>query len=100
MPERISDVIREERGNDGAIRVLSVLSALASATSSTTADSSIKTAASLVSGTLNVVAKALAGELEPDQINLDELFVKSPTELLKERGINEEEIERIIRGDQ
>lgn len=96
MPERINDVIREESGNAGAIRVLNALSSLASVTASAATDSTVKSAASLTSETLLFVAKALAGQFNPDQINLDDLFVKSPTKLLEERGITEGEIEKIL----
>jgi hypothetical protein len=53
-------------------------------------------AASLLTGILTVVVKSLQGELDPDKIDLDQLFVKSPTELLRERGITQDEIDRIL----
>ena len=96
MPERISDVIREESGNAGAIRVLNALSSLASVTANTATDSTVKSAASMASEALIFIAKALAGQFNADNIKLDDLFVKSPTELLKERGITEGDIERIL----
>ena len=37
-----------------------------------------------------------AADLDPKQIDLDKLFVKSPTQLLKEANITESEIEQII----
>lgn len=98
MPERLSDVVRAERGNAGAIRILAALSTMASATATTARDPNVQAGALLASGVLRVVTKALQGQLDPDQINIDQLFVKSPTELLQEKGITQDEIDRIIRG--
>ncbi len=99
MPERLNDVVRAERGNAGAIRILSVLGTVASTTAATAVDPKIKAGASLASGVLRVVAKALEGRLDPEQIDLDQLFVKSPTKVLEEKGITQDEIDRIIRGE-
>lgn len=98
MPERLNDVVRAQQGNAGAIEVVSALSALASVAATSVPDPKIQAAAALASGALKIVADGLAGRLDPDRINLDQLFVKSPTQLLAEGGITQEEIEKIIRG--
>jgi outer membrane protein TolC len=98
MPERLTNVVRAQRGNAGAIQVVSVLSAVASVAATSASDPKAKAAAALASGALKIVADALAGGLDPDRIDLDQLFVKSPTQLLAESGIRQEEIDRIIRG--
>ncbi len=98
MPEQLSEVLRAQRGNAGAIQVVSALSVLASATASSVSDPKIQAAATLASGALKIAADAMAGRLDPDQIDLNQLFVKSPTQLLAESGITQEEIEKIIRG--
>lgn len=99
MPERLNDVVKAEQGNTGAIRVLSAIGAVATASASRSADPTIKAGAAMLSGALNVAVKALQGGLDPDQIDLDQLFVKSPQELLQEKGISQGEIDRILRGD-
>jgi len=53
-------------------------------------------AASLLTGILTAAVKSLQGELDPDQIDLDQLFVRSPSDLLREQGITQEEIDRIL----
>ncbi len=98
MPERLNDVVRAEQGNTGAIRVLSAIGAVASATASSSADPTVKAGAAMASGALNVAIKALQGGFDPDKIDLDQLFVKSPKELLQEKGISQDEIDRILRG--
>jgi len=40
----------------------------------------------------------MTGRLGPDQIELDQPFLKSPTQLLAERGITQEANEKTIRG--
>lgn len=75
------------------------LASCASTTAATAADPKIQAGASLVSGVLRVVVKALDGDLDPDQIDLDQLFVKSPTQLLEGKGMTQDEIDRIIRGE-
>jgi hypothetical protein len=56
----------------------------------------VQLAATLLTGILTVAVKSLQGELDPDKIDLDQLFVKSPSDLLREQGITQEEIDRIL----
>jgi hypothetical protein len=98
MPEQLSTVIRAQRGNAGAIQVVSILGSLASLAAGNVKDPKIQLGATLAAGALKIVADALSGRLDPEQIDLDKLFVKSPTQLLEEAGITEEEIEQIIAG--
>lgn len=98
MPERLNDVVKAEQGNTGAIRVLSAIGAVATATAKDSTDATVRAGAAMASGALNLAVKALQGGFDPDRIDLDQLFVKSPDELLKEKGIAQDEIDRIIRG--
>jgi len=96
MPEQLSSVIRAQQGNAGAIQVVSILGSLASVAAGSVTDPKIQLGATLAAGVLKIVADALAGRLDPAQIDLDQLFVKSPTQLLAEAGITEGEIEQAI----
>lgn len=98
MPDQLNDVVRAQQGNAGAIQVVSALSTVASLAATSAPDPEVQAAAALASGALRIVADALAGRLAPERINLNQLFVKSPTQLLEESGIGQEEIEKIIRG--
>jgi hypothetical protein len=98
MPEQITDVLRAQQGNAGAIQVVTALGALASVAAGSVTDPRIQAGAALAAGALKIAADALAGRLDPAQINLDQLFVKSPTQLLAEAGITPDDIAQAIAG--
>ncbi len=98
MPEQITDVLRAQQGNAGAIQVLSILGAMASVAAGSVTDPRVQAGAALAAGALKIAADALAGRLDPAQINLDQLFVKSPTQLLAEAGITPHDIAQAIAG--
>lgn len=98
MPEQLSTVLRAQRGNAGAIQVVSLLGSMASLAAGNVKDPKVQLGVTLAAGALKIAADAMSGRLDPDQIDLDRLFVKSPTQLLEEAGITGDEIEQIIAG--
>lgn len=93
----LKELLKKEIGNKGLVDILSAIKKLGeSAVKSDRPSSEVKMGAMAVSNVLGVVIGILNGKLNADNINLDELFVKNPNELLAERGITQDEIDRIL----
>jgi hypothetical protein len=94
MTDSIKDVIMEEQGNAGAIRILSALRTAALQTASSTEDLQTQNLADVFVKNLEVVIKALKGEINPDNIDLEKLFVplaKEHAEEIEEVALAKEE---------
>lgn len=93
--EELTTVLKEEKGNLGAIRILTILRVMTLA-AMPIPPAILPATVSLV--LLSVAIKCLQGDMDPDKIDLKKLFVKSPDEALREMGIAQEEIDDIIAG--
>lgn len=97
MASELKEKLKKHVGDKGLIDVLNVIKKLGtSAAKSDSVGSDVKMGAMAVSNVLGVVIGILDGKLNADNINIDELFVKKPDELLRERGITQEEIDKIL----
>jgi hypothetical protein len=95
----LSYVVGKEQGNTGAVAILAALNRVISAAAEVPVTPlGVRSGIRLAARMLSPVLVALEGRLDPAQIDLSQLFVKSPTELLKEQGISPAEIEQILEG--
>ncbi|MGA1841565.1 MAG: hypothetical protein ACMUIU_13160 [bacterium] len=95
----LKELLKKKIGDKGVIDILNAIKKLGtSAVTSSKASPNVKMGAQAVSNVLGVVIGILDGKLNADNIDLDELFVKSPDELLAERGITQDEIDSILKG--
>ena len=99
MANQLKELLKKKIGDKGIIDILNAIKKLGtSAVDSSKASPEVKMGAKAVSNVLGVVIGILDGKLNADNVNLDELFVKTPDELLAERGITQEEIDSILQG--
>ncbi|MGA1794860.1 MAG: hypothetical protein ACMUIL_03275 [bacterium] len=97
IANELKGLLKRESGNKGLVNVLTVVRKLGAATAtSDKVGSDVKKGAMVVTNVLGAVIGVLNSNLDPDTINLDELFVKKPSELLAEKGISQDEIDRIL----
>lgn len=95
----LKELLKEKIGDKGLINILNAIKKLGtSAVNSSNASPNVKMGAQAVSNVLGVVIGILDGKLNADNVDLDELFVKTPDELLAERGITQDEIDSILKG--
>jgi len=98
IADELKGLLKRESGNKGLVNVLTVVKKLGAATANSgRVSSEVKTGAMVVTNVLGAVIGILNNKLNPDTINLDDLFVKKPSELLAEKGISQDEIDRILR---
>lgn len=99
MAAELKELLKKKIGDKGLIDVLNAIKKLGtSAANSSKASPNVKMGAQAVSNVLGVVIGILDGKLNADNVDLDELFVKTPDELLAERGITQNEIDSILKG--
>ena len=99
MANELKELLKEQIGNKGVIDILNSIKKLGmSAVKSSHVNPEIKMGAQAVSNVLGVVIGILDGKLNADNVDLDELFVKPPDTLLAERGITQDDIDRILEG--
>jgi hypothetical protein len=99
MANELKELLKKQIGDKGLIDILNAIKKLGtSAVNSSNASAEVKMGAKAVSNVLGVVIGILDGKLNADNIDLDELFVKTPDTLLAERGITQDEIDSILQG--
>lgn len=97
MADSLQKVLQEESGNRATIRVLeTIVDSANDFIQKSTVSASTKMGAAFISEFLPVILAALNGKYDPDKIVLDELFVKSPTDQLKDMGITQKDINKLL----
>ncbi len=97
LPDSLVKTLQEEKDSDSAIRVVDGLAEAANSfVQQSDTSTTVKLIASAVSEILPLIVGALKGLINPEDIKLSDLFVKSPSEQLEEMGINQDEIDQIL----